>query len=465
MDDVLLAFYGDDFTGSTDTLESLSLNGVPTVLFLEPPTPGDLQRFGDIRAIGIAGTSRNMTPDEMEKSLPPAFEALEEFNPEIFQYKVCSTFDSSPEVGSIGRAIDIGQRTFDSPFVPIVVAAPSLEPRGRYVVFGNLFATVEDTTYRLDRHPTMSQHPVTPMTEADLTTHLSQQTDRKIGLVNIRSIDNTQDKELEQDLEAVTTDNEIVVFDGLDHDHQQKIGRLIWKQCEDYDEDDTLFSASSSGFNYALSQHWRSAGIVSEPERSGSADAVDQVLVMSGSASPVNRDQIDWALNNGFEGIRLDTPRLVDPDTATDAREEAVNAALDVLTDNGSPLLYSVRGPDDNAIEQTVKRLNEVGIEENRVGTLLGTEQGKITRDILASASIDRMCVAGGDTSGYVAPCLDIFALEFMVPIGSGSPLCQVASREKRFDGLEIALKGGQVQTAHDKPDFFGVVKDGGIPL
>jgi hypothetical protein len=44
---------------------------------------------------------------------------------------------------------------------------------GRYQAFGNLFATVEGTAYRLDRHPTMSRHPVTPMTEADLRLHLS----------------------------------------------------------------------------------------------------------------------------------------------------------------------------------------------------------------------------------------------------------------------------------------------------
>ena len=32
----LLAFYGDDFTGSTDVMEALTLGGVPTVLLLEP---------------------------------------------------------------------------------------------------------------------------------------------------------------------------------------------------------------------------------------------------------------------------------------------------------------------------------------------------------------------------------------------------------------------------------------------
>jgi hypothetical protein len=36
---LLLAYYGDDFTGSTDTMEVMTFNGLPTVLFVEPPTP------------------------------------------------------------------------------------------------------------------------------------------------------------------------------------------------------------------------------------------------------------------------------------------------------------------------------------------------------------------------------------------------------------------------------------------
>lgn len=464
MDDLLLTFYGDDFTGSTDVLESLSLNGVSTVLFLEEPTPEAVERFEDMRALGMAGTSRSMTPDEMDNELPSAFETLGTFNPELCQYKVCSTFDSSPDIGSIGRAIEIGQETFDSPFVPVVVSIPSNESRGRYVVFGNLFAAVGGTAYRIDHHPTMSQHPVTPMTEANLTRHLGEQTDHEIGLLDIRTVDKKDESELENELESAISNSEIVVFDALNSDHQQKIGRLIWEYCKKRDGDEPLFSASSSGLNYALSHYWRSADIVSAANESESAEAVEQILVMSGSASPVNREQIDWALANGFEGIRLDAPRLVGPDEAANAREEAIDAALAVLTDGGNPLLYSVRGPEDSAIEQTNERLDKLNIDRSRVGALLGNEQGKISRAILDEASIDRVCIAGGDTSGHVAPHLDIFALEFVVPVGPGSPLCRAASRDPRFDGLEIALKGGQVQTVHSEADYFGAVRNGGVP-
>ena len=65
---LLLAFYGDDFTGSTDAMEALAVSGLRTVLFLAPPQPELLRRkFPDLRCIGVAGTSRAMSPAEMDE--------------------------------------------------------------------------------------------------------------------------------------------------------------------------------------------------------------------------------------------------------------------------------------------------------------------------------------------------------------------------------------------------------------
>jgi 3-oxoisoapionate kinase len=61
LEHLLLSFYGDDFTGSTDVMEAFTAAGVPTVLFLEPPNPQDLSRFSQMRYIGIAGQSRGKT--------------------------------------------------------------------------------------------------------------------------------------------------------------------------------------------------------------------------------------------------------------------------------------------------------------------------------------------------------------------------------------------------------------------
>src|SRR6218665_2756544 len=152
----LLSYYGDDFTGSTDVMEALASNGVETTLFLGIPSDAMRERFKSCRAIGIAGTSRSETPEWMEANLGPAFTWLKSLQADICHYKVCSTFDSAPKVGNIGKAIEIGKALFGQPFVPVVVGAPQLK---RYTAFGHLFAAYQGQVYRIDRHPVMSRHP------------------------------------------------------------------------------------------------------------------------------------------------------------------------------------------------------------------------------------------------------------------------------------------------------------------
>src|SRR3954471_6695655 len=185
MSDRLFCYYGDDFTGSTDALEALASHGVETALFLDPPSDEMLARFPECRAIGVAGESRSRDPEWMSTHLPAIFTRLADLRAGICHYKVCSTFDSSPEFGGIGRALEIGQDVFGTAWVPVVVAAPHL---GRYVLFGNLFAAGGGAIHRIDRHPTMRCHPVTPMDEADLRLHLGRQTSRKVELLDILAL-------------------------------------------------------------------------------------------------------------------------------------------------------------------------------------------------------------------------------------------------------------------------------------
>src|SRR5215813_11316361 len=91
----VFSYYGDDFTGSTDALEALAVNGVETVLFLRVPGADELRAFAGYRAIGIAGDSRSRSPEWMRAVLPAVFERLRRFGAPVVQYKVCSTFDSS----------------------------------------------------------------------------------------------------------------------------------------------------------------------------------------------------------------------------------------------------------------------------------------------------------------------------------------------------------------------------------
>jgi 3-oxoisoapionate kinase len=438
MSNLLMTFYGDDFTGSTDAMECLELNGIPAVLFLALPSEDQLKRFPEARAVGVAGVSRTMTPEQMDRELLPVFEALKQLGAAFFHYKICSTFDSSPRIGSIGHAIELGWRVFAPRMVPMMVGAPFLR---RYVAFGNLFARVGEVTYRLDRHPTMSRHPITPMREADLRLHLSEQTPKITALIDLWHLSHTDD-EIDRFLEeALGQGAEIVLFDTLDERQMMQIGRIVWKLKGER----TVFLVGSSGFEYSLGMYLASIGVTRPLEAIQTPGRAKQMIVMSGSCAPPTAEQIEYARARGFESLRLDAARLVDPASQCQERGDAVKRALESLGSGGNLILYTALGPDDPAISATRKRVAELGLDPSGMGHCLGSQQGILLREILEQRpDLKRVCVAGGDTCGYAARQLGIYALEMLMPIAPGAPLCRASSEQPRFEGLEISLKGGQ---------------------
>jgi uncharacterized protein YgbK (DUF1537 family) len=428
---LVLAYYGDDFTGSTDVLEVLTWAGLPGALFLQSPTAAQLARFPDARAIGIAGDSRSQLPAWMSDWLPSVFRELKNLGAPLSQYKVCSTFDSSPETGSIGRALDIGLDVFDSGWAPIVVGAPNLR---RYQAFGNLFARIDSETYRLDRHPTMSRHPVTPMGESDLRRHLASQTDTSIGLVDVLALASGEGQP-RIDTAAAAGDRAIL-FDVLDETTLIEVGRLVWENREA-----APCAVASSGLQYALVAYWRSVGMLADADPPEPAVEADRLAVVSGSCSPETAASIEWALENGYEGIRLDI-RAVASGQINDALEQSKRVAAE----GRSFIFYTALGPDDpNLIAGDATFRQSIG---EHLGRILG--------QALEQTGIRRAVVCGGDTSSGVGRQLDVFALTALCPMAPGSPLCRAWS-DGPFDDLEIVFKGGQC----GGPAFFEEVRRG----
>jgi 3-oxoisoapionate kinase len=451
MQDLLMSFYGDDFTGSTDAMECLELNGIPAVLYLDPPTPEQVAaQFPEVRGVGVAGVSRTMSPAQMDEELTPTFEKLKRLNAAFFHYKICSTFDSSPEIGSIGRAIDIGSRVFESAAVPLVVGAPFLR---RYVAFGNLFARVGETTYRLDRHPTMSRHPITPMTESDLRVHLSRQTGRRIESIDVWHMERSEDAAAERLHELIDDGAEIIVFDTLDTAHMKAIGKAAWGLKGER----TAFLVGSSSIEFSLGMYLQSVGVIDPVTTPRDAGRADPIVVVSGSCSPGNDVQIERALDDGFAGLQLDAAGLVDPATADATRETAVQDTIDTLERGQSVVLYSARGPEDPVIAATNQRLGQLGLDSKSIGWRLGAQQGLLLREILERTELKRACVAGGDTCGHAAKQLGLYALRMVIPVAPGAPLCRAYSEDARFNGLELSLKGGQNGAA----DYFVQIRNG----
>jgi len=415
-----LAFYGDDFTGSTDALESLAR--------------AQLARYPGLQAIGVAGLSRSLAPDAMDATLVPAFSALKALGARHVHYKVCSTFDSSPRVGSIGRAIELATGIFGGRFVPVVVGAPAL---GRYCAFGNLFARYgigsAGEIHRLDRHPAMSRHPVTPADESDLRRHLGRQTLKQIGLVDVLQLERPA-TEINAAVDAlVANGSEIIVFDALYPTHLGTIGAVIDGFAGG---GHPFFTVGSSSIETALGTHWTTSGDLHPRHHWPDPGAAHPLLVVSGSCSPVTAGQIAWALDHGFTGV------LLEP--TGDARS-ATAAAVTAMQSGRSVVVFTDRG-----------RVEGIPFPAH----VLGDTLGRLAREAIAQTGTRRLVIAGGDTSSYAARALGLEAVEMIAPIAPGAPLCRVHAPGSPADGLEINFKGGQVGSE----DYFGRVARPSFP-
>lgn len=402
---IAIACLADDFTGATDALESLSLAGLSTVMFSSVPSLEEVSAIPGLQAVVVASAARSWSAQEAAR-VRPILSVLRELQSRHVVFKVCSTFDSSPRRGNIGRVIEMGAEVFDQRVVPVVLGAPAL---GRFAVFGNLFAAESISpgaeVFRLDRHPVMSRHPVTPMREGDIAKHLSFQTDRRIGLFDVRKLSLPR-PEREQNWEESQKECEILLCDLLTIEQQPVLGELL---------KDHRFVVGSSGATSSLASSQNSHSI---PTAWPNVCANGPVLVISGSCSSVTGRQIETAMAAGWGGV--------------DAfHDGAVATATAALRSGQHTILHTSIGPDDVRLKRG--RPNP--------GVLLGT----IARRVLENVpSVRRLIFAGGDTSSHALEELGIKAFRMITRITPGAPLCQ-------GDGLEIVCKGGQVGS----DDFF----------
>jgi uncharacterized protein YgbK (DUF1537 family) len=411
---LLLACLADDFTGATDALESLSLAGLHTVMFAAPPSAAAVATIPGLQAVVVASAARSWSRDEAGR-VRPLLTALRDLSPRHVVFKVCSTFDSAPERGNIGRVIEIGAEVFAQSSTAVVPAAPALE---RYAAFGNLFAAGSigsgGEVHRLDRHPVMSRHPLTPMNESDLRRHLALQTNRSVGLFDVRQLALPWPARRDAWSAAIGA-HEIVLCDLLHVDQQAELGSLL---DDGVDGGTPRFSVGSSGLTSSLGAHWNATGICSPRHCWPSVSPSVPVLAISGSCSAVTGRQINAALAAGWVGVDA-------------LSETATTAAATALSQGRHTVLHTMIGPDDP------RQLG--GTPE------IGARLGRLASDILKDLpKVRRLIFAGGDTSSHALEQLQVATFRMITRISPGAPLCQ-------GEGLEIVCKGGQA----GPNDFF----------
>jgi uncharacterized protein YgbK (DUF1537 family) len=446
----VVAFYGDDFTGASENMAQFHRHGLTSFMFLSCPKPA---RFAEIAqaydAVGIAGVARSLRPDQMAAELIPVFRLFATTGTRIVQYKLCSTFDSSPSRGSLATALDIGRGVLGPCFVPIFAAMPEF---GRYTAFGNHFAKFRQDVHRLDRHPSMSRHPATPMHEADLRLILEEQGCERVGLVDWTRLAGGSASALAATTEQRRTGSAPIVFDGMCDDDCVHVAELICRVAED----ERVFVLAAQGFAHGLGRYLNKRAASAKPPVE-SLPGVRPLLVLSGSCSPITGAQLARFEQAGAYLVRLPASRLLDPQTAARTIDQVLQSASQMLAVGRSVCVFTARGPDDRETPQLLEASRLADVDTGAVSRLVGEALGAIAEQLMTRHALGRIAFAGGDTSS--------FALQSLNPEGLAVSSGDYATGAHVFkitgsgpaDGREVILKGGQVGS----DDIFVELRDG----
>ncbi|MFL9913177.1 four-carbon acid sugar kinase family protein [Paraburkholderia sp. RL17-337-BIB-A] len=440
-----ICFYGDDFTGAAANLLEFHCRGLRGVLFVDTPSAAQLTAYrGNADVIGIAGVSRSLAPAAMEREVRPAFELFRTMGARLIQYKICATFDSSPVRGNFGTVLELARTLFGTRTIPIVPAHPDF---GRYTVFGNHFSVYQGSVFRLDRHPSMANHPATPMHEADLRRHLAAQTALPIALCDLPSLRAASDGALD-DLLA-SSDAAATVFDAIERRDLVTVARAVWRASRQQ----PLFTLSAHGFAAGLGSHLAELGetgtVSHAPQK-----PVESLVVLSGSCSPRTASQIAYAQAHGWRTLRLPVEKFGTQDE-TQVVEQLVAEILDALAARRSIIVYAAAGPDDASIAAGRSVFDSMASESSAV---IGAVYGAVLRRVVASRRLPRVVLAGGDTSSQTMRRLGVDALTIdAVNTATNEAFMRVRAQGSPFDGMQVLLKAGQNGT----DDYLGRALEG----
>jgi uncharacterized protein YgbK (DUF1537 family) len=404
-------WYGDDFTGATDTLATLARRGQRAFLFLGVPSARHLAEAGDLDAVGIAGAARTMSPGEMRSELQPVGEFFRGLGVRILHYKCCSTFDSAPERGNIAEAAAVLLPYVQHPTIAIIGGQPSL---GRYCAFSNLFAAFGQggEVFRLDRHPTMSRHPATPMTEADLRRHFASLGLPDVAAVHWPLLARGADGGLAQ-WQRASDHSPAILFDTLEDSHLDAIGQVL----RTVSRQRSLLVVGASSVAQAVIEE--ADAVLSQPEA-----GIGPVLAFVGSLSPTTHRQV--AAARSYDRIPVHPDEL----TTSGAYERVVDRAVEMLAE-GRSVMISTAPEDGEAPAAAVPDLAD--------------RSAVLVDRILERYPVRRLAIAGGDTSSRIVGSLGFWGLGYDSQIGNGVAVSTARSDVASRDRMRLLLKGGQM--------------------
>ncbi len=385
---MLLGSIADDFTGASDLANTLTANGMRTVLAIGVPPDRTAADRAD--AIVVALKTRSIEPADAVAQSLAALDWLRHAGARQFLFKYCSTFDSTPR-GNIGP---VAQALLDALDARITVACPAFPANRRTVYQGHLF--VGD---RLLSESGMQDHPLTPMTDPDLVRWLQRQMTGKVGLLDFATVARGGAAVRASLEELAGRGVRVAIADAISDDNLRALG----EGCADL-----ALVTGGSGIALGLPENFRRRGQLEsaapEPVRVGG-----RAVVLSGSCSRATREQV--------EHYRAKAPyRMLTAEAIVEggvSPEQVARWVLDQTADV-APLVSTSADPQVVAAAQARFGSTEVADAIESFTARLAA--------VLLESGVRRFVVAGGETSGAVVQALGVRQLAIGPEIDPGVP-------------------------------------------
>jgi uncharacterized protein YgbK (DUF1537 family) len=408
---LLLGCIADDFTGATDLANNLVRSGMRVVQTIGVP---DSPLAEDVDAVVVALKSRTIPAEGAVAQSLEALRWLRAAGAKQIYFKYCSTFDSTPH-GNIGP---VTEALMDALGADFTIACPAFPENKRTIFKGYLFAG--DVPLN---ESGMRDHPLTPMTDANLVRVLQEQCQRKVGLIDYTVVAKGAEAIRARMADLMGNGIAIAIVDAISDDDLRRMGPAFA---------DLSLVTAGSGVAIGLPPNF---GIVATHEAARLPLVGGPAAIISGSCSAATLGQVRAFRDSGGAALALD------PLTLDEQAVKEIVAWAEPKLREGPVLVYSSADP--RAVREVQAELGE------DAGARIEATLARIARE-LVERGVRRLVVAGGETSGAVVQALGIDTLRIGPQIDPGVPWCSANSRAAG-DTIHIALKSGNFGA----PDFF----------
>ncbi len=410
---IKMGVVADDVTGANDIGSMFAKAGYVTHVYsIRPNGSYAFNPASPHPDIVILDTNSRLDPTDVAYGkVAAATRLLQSADCSQFFNKTCSVFR-----GNIGVEFDAMLDVLDGDFAVIVLGFPK---NGRTTVDGVHYVRgvpLAQSEFQND--------PIHPMSESHLVPILQTQTERSVAALHradwaddLRGQIEQMRKKCNYLILDVTAQADLTTIAEAMHDYPVLCG--------------------SSALAETLPQVWgtRTGNVVKTPPPQPNEQGI---LIVAGSLMPQTRAQIDHMRTAGAAIFTLQ-PEQIFRDTL---EESLIAQIVEALGEGQNVVLHS-----PNSASQTRTYGATHGLDKRTVGQRVSGCLATLVAEILSRAALDRLIVAGGETSAAICTKLGFDGLQIEQEIQPGLPSCLTLTDPP----ILLVLKSGSFGT----PQFF----------